>query len=144
MSASCALEFWTITHLAVSKHRQNLLNFQQNYGRFPFGFGLPPLALLAEEQLEKRQREPLTDEEDDVEWAGNIQIGTPPKTFLIDFDTGSADLWVPSSSCSQCASSKSKYDAKASSTGAEQNGSFEIRYADGSNATGPIYADTGK
>ncbi|KAI0721833.1 protease [Cerioporus squamosus] len=127
----------------VNKYRQNLLNFQQNFGTFPPGFAsLPPLLLDPGEELDKRQKEPLTDEDDDVEWAGNIKIGTPPETFLIDFDTGSADLWVPSSSCTQCASSKSKYHASASSTGAKQNGTFEIRYADGSNATGPIYTDT--
>ncbi|RDX53186.1 protease [Lentinus brumalis] len=127
----------------VNKYRQNLLNFQLNFGTFPPGFvSLPPLAAYPEEELEKRQKEPLADEEDDVEWAGNIKIGTPPKTFLIDFDTGSADLWIPSSSCSHCASSKSKYHNSASSTGAKKSGTFEIRYADGSNATGPIYTDT--
>lgn len=53
-------------------------------------------------RLEKRQAEPLTDEEDNTEWAGRqpqvtstyisfflgtISIGTPAQKFLIDFDS---------------------------------------------------------
>lgn len=37
--------------------------------------------------LEKRQKEALTDEENDLEWAGTITIGTPAQSFLIDFDS---------------------------------------------------------
>ncbi|CAE6507438.1 unnamed protein product [Rhizoctonia solani] len=91
----------------------------------------------------KRQAEPLTDEEDDLLWAGTITIGTPGQSFLIDFDTGSADLWVPSSSCtsSGCSPHK-KYTASSSSTSSKKSGTFSIEYGDGSTASGPIYTDT--
>ncbi|KAF8729285.1 peptidase A1 family, partial [Rhizoctonia solani] len=91
----------------------------------------------------KRQAEPLIDEEDDLLWAGTITIGTPGQSFLIDFDTGSADLWVPSSSCrtSGCSPHK-KYTASSSSTSKSQSGSFSIQYGDGSTASGPVYSDT--
>ncbi|KAG8684035.1 Type I transmembrane sorting receptor, partial [Ceratobasidium sp. 423] len=35
----------------------------------------------------KPQKEPLTDEQQDTFWAGNITIGTPGRSFPINFDT---------------------------------------------------------
>ncbi|GAA5927782.1 hypothetical protein JCM10213_000891 [Rhodosporidiobolus nylandii] len=77
-------------------------------------------------------------------WAGYLSIGTPPKQFLIDFDTGSGDLWVPSSSCTSSAcSNKRKYNPSSSSSSVRQNGqTFSIQYGDGSSTSGPAYKDT--
>ena len=121
------------------------MNLKKNVGDHALkkGAKVKPLARLPD-RLTKRQSESLTDESD-TEWAGDISIGTPGQTFLIDFDTGSADLWVPSSSCtSSTCSSKDKYDASASSTSSEQSGTFSIEYGDGSTVSGPIYTDTGE
>ncbi|ORY90691.1 aspartic peptidase domain-containing protein [Leucosporidium creatinivorum] len=76
-------------------------------------------------------------------WAGALTIGTPPKSFLIDFDTGSADLWVPSSACTSAACAPhTKYDPSASSTSfAMTNKTLSITYGDGSSTTGPVYTD---
>ncbi|CDO78035.1 hypothetical protein BN946_scf184885.g1, partial [Trametes cinnabarina] len=129
-----------------NKHRQNMINLERNMGREAFNEGAEIMPLANYSQLaphDKRQAEMLTDEAGDQYWAGNIAIGTPGKSFLIDFDTGSADLWVPSVNCtSSYCSQKDKYNPATSSSGSHKSGSFSIQYGDGSTVSGPVYTDT--
>ncbi|KAF7312469.1 Acid protease [Mycena indigotica] len=138
--------------VVANKHRNNLIALQKNKGVEAFNAGaeikeLRKIPVDVEARLQqavaKRQAEALTDEEDDLEWAGTISIGTPAQKFLIDFDTGSSDLWVPSSSCtSSVCKSKSRFAASSSSTSSKKSGTFSIQYGDGSTVSGPVYTDT--
>ncbi|CAK5266672.1 unnamed protein product [Mycena citricolor] len=134
----------------INKHRQNLINLKNNKGEGSFNPGAEiksiatvPAAVQArmESRNEKRQSLTLTDQSEQ-EWTGSVSIGTPATRFVIDFDTGSSDLWVPSSACRSSCSGKTKYSPSGSSTSASKSGSFSIQYGDGSTVSGPIYTDT--
>ncbi|KAL4737930.1 putative aspartic endopeptidase [Aspergillus similis] len=87
------------------------------------------------------------DVQNDSMYLAPISIGTPAQTLNLDFDTGSADLWVwstklPSATTAQHKSGKI-FDPSKSSTFKEQSGStWKISYGDGSSASGTVGTDT--
>ncbi|XP_029995197.1 renin [Sphaeramia orbicularis] len=70
----------------------------------------------------------------DTQYYGEISIGSPAQMFNVVFDTGSANLWVPSQSCSPFSTAcftHNRYDASQSRTYVENGTGFSIQYASG-------------
>ncbi|ROV99141.1 hypothetical protein VMCG_06684 [Cytospora schulzeri] len=80
----------------------------------------------------------------DYEFICPVDIGTPPQTMYLNFDSGSSDLWVFSNDTNSTqVLNQGLYDPKASSTSVlKQNYTFSIGYGDGNTASGIVYSDT--
>ncbi|NXW17115.1 PEPC protein, partial [Circaetus pectoralis] len=64
---------------------------------------------------------------------GEISMGTPPQSFLVLFDTGSSNLWVPSVYCQTPAcSNHAKFNPSESSTFISNGQSYTLSYGSGS------------
>ncbi|XP_073506074.1 pepsin A-like [Phyllobates terribilis] len=87
---------------------------------------------IPEDEEEEAAMEPLLNYMDN-EYFGRISIGSPPQDFSVVFDTGSADLWVPSVSCSSAAcSNHNKFNPRLSSTFQSTHETVSISYGTGS------------
>ncbi|GMR57373.1 hypothetical protein PMAYCL1PPCAC_27568, partial [Pristionchus mayeri] len=67
---------------------------------------------------------------------GNITVGTPGQAFEVILDTGSANLWVPDSTCGTTVTDpcykKHKISSSKSSTYIKNGKAFTISYGTGS------------
>lgn len=89
------------------------------------------------------------DVEQNALYLATVSIGTPAQKLTLDFDTGSADLWVWSTELPSSITSSSSgkghavFDPSKSSTFKNTEGStWQISYGDGSGASGTVGTDT--
>lgn len=105
-------------------------------------YGLDPTPYLKDRKGNAVPNVPLTNYMD-AQYYGEITVGSPGVTFKVIFDTGSSNLWVPSSKCSLISwcLDKPKYDHTKSSTYVANGTDFSIEYGSGA-MTGFFSEDT--
>ncbi|KAF9904531.1 1,3-beta-glucanosyltransferase [Linnemannia zychae] len=87
-------------------------------------------------------RIPLTNVHPDLEYYGTVTVGTPAQSFKLNFDTGSSDIWFPSSTCSTAACKKhARFNSAQSTTYQNDGRKWNIGYGDGSTASGFLGSD---
>ncbi|PAV62832.1 hypothetical protein WR25_08106, partial [Diploscapter pachys] len=77
----------------------------------------------------------------DMEYEGNMTLGTPDQQFLIVLDTGSSNLWVPYTACDSSCDGKNKFVTNQSSTFVPNGRAWSIQYGEG-DARGILGEDT--
>ena len=70
-----------------------------------------------------------------AQYYGIVELGTPPQSFTVVFDTGSSNLWVPQVGCQHCGAwwtgGKHKFDHTKSSSYKADGADFHIQYGSG-------------
>ncbi|XP_050028366.2 lysosomal aspartic protease-like [Dermacentor andersoni] len=125
--------------IRVQLHR--VKNVHEQYRKLGSPFNVPPA--LYSSNTKGPIMEPLKNYVN-AQYYGNITLGTPPQVFSVIFDTGSSNLWVPSSKCPArvpgCRVHR-KYHSSRSSTYVQNGTHFEIEYGSGAVA-GELSIDT--
>lgn len=77
----------------------------------------------------------------------NVTVGTPPQPFSLQLDTGSSDIWIPSTRSDVCTASREycqlgAFDSSNSRTFIDVlRNAFQIQYVDGTQIQGDYIAD---
>ncbi|KAF7358105.1 Acid protease [Mycena venus] len=71
----------------------------------------------------------------DLQWFGNISVGTPPQTFTVVFDTGSTTLEIPGTACGSACRNHHQFNSSASKTFVDKNSSTILTFGTGVGVT---------
>ncbi|KAH8982167.1 acid protease [Lactarius hatsudake] len=119
-------------HYTLEKIQGGFTRYQENIGE-----AHPLASSLSFKRPVKRAGghggDSLTDANSTL-WYGDISVGTPSKTFTVDFDTGSSDLFLPGANCGQSCSGHKIYN--------DLSKKFDLTYGDNSTVSGEQYTDT--
>ncbi|KZS90516.1 acid protease [Sistotremastrum niveocremeum HHB9708] len=116
------------------KYTNTLAAFEKNTG------SAHPAAVAAPTKKRQTGSDSLTDDNSQL-WYGKISVGTPATTYTVDFDTGSSDLFLPSSKCGSTCTGHTKYNPSKSSTASDAGKKFSLAYGDGSTVSGEQFTD---
>ncbi|KAF8892127.1 aspartic peptidase domain-containing protein [Infundibulicybe gibba] len=83
----------------------------------------------------------VTNQNADSSFFGSLAVGTPPISYNVILDTGSADLWLADRACTSGCTGIPTFDSSASSTFESKATPFSITYGSGQ-ATGLLGQDT--
>ncbi|KAH9166029.1 acid protease [Lactarius sanguifluus] len=119
----------------VAKILRGFEAFERNTG------AAHPSASQLKPSIKRSKGDSLTYDSTEL-WYGSITVGTPPVTYTVDFDTGSSDLFLPSSNCDSTCSGHTLYHPSRSSTSSDVGQTFKLRYGYGLTVSGEQYTDT--
>ncbi|KAG0269904.1 hypothetical protein BGZ95_001861 [Linnemannia exigua] len=80
----------------------------------------------------------------DLEYYGTVKVGTPAQLLRLNFDTGSSDIWFPSTACSTpaCKSKHhTRFNPSSSSTYKKDGRPWKVEYGDGSVVSGQLASE---
>ncbi|KAF6210816.1 hypothetical protein GE061_013927 [Apolygus lucorum] len=102
----------------------------------PLGYiSIPLMKSAGRTTLDNLQRERRSTVElqnyDNLQYTGEISVGTPPQPFTVLFDSGSSILWIPAAACVGGCEMHSMFDAQSSSTYNHSSKTVSIQYISG-------------
>ncbi|KAH6916102.1 endopeptidase [Coprinopsis sp. MPI-PUGE-AT-0042] len=121
------------TRQSMTLHKEPIKRSTEDWGQWAKNHKLSLEAKYGGGKYQKRATGTnyLTNQNADSSYFGTLAIGTPPTSYNLILDTGSADLWVAGSECSTGCSNVPLFDPSSSSTFQNESSAFSITYGSG-------------